>query len=226
MGAAVPAACPGGLSAGRWAPLAPGHSAGGCLSGAGSACRAPGWGSPPRFLPQPGLGAGGGAAGVPQRTGGWLGQEAGLENVKVFVMERVKPLTRMLRQRRREVWLPPLGPMLRSILLLAPSASLGRDGGGGGGGCRPSATPLREGPCPGGGSKPPGLRATCPPAGHWAQPCEPQPITAPCWGLAMEVLWAMGSVPGVSRGSRGWPWGSRFGGEALGDAGKAVALRG
>lgn len=32
-----------------------------------------------------------------------------MENVEVFVMEGVKALTRMLRQRSIEVWLPPQG---------------------------------------------------------------------------------------------------------------------
>jgi len=45
------------------------------------------------------------------RPGRWGGEEeAGLEKAKDFVVERVNRLTRMLRQRRREVWLPPQGP--------------------------------------------------------------------------------------------------------------------
>lgn len=45
----------------------------------------------------------------PTRVWGLARGEAGLGNVKVFVVARVKPLTRMLRQRRQEVWLPPQG---------------------------------------------------------------------------------------------------------------------
>lgn len=109
-----------------------------------------------------------------------MGQETGLGNVKgifffffFLVMERVKPLTRMLRQRRREVWLPPQGPLLRSILLPAPSAAPRRSPGTEGGGCRPPATLLRKGPCPGAGTKPPGLGALCRPAS--ASPDTPVP---------------------------------------------------